>query len=152
MSGHVMISYQWDSQERAVYIRDKLREHGYKVWFDLDDMKGDIVDAMADAVQNSAVVLMCMSERYKESSNCRSEAQYAHKLKRPIIPLLMEEGLVIYEVFGPRRLYSCRSGSLLQIIIDVVCFISGWYYRSIICTQLEASYHPSAHGRRTCDL
>ncbi|XP_072020743.1 uncharacterized protein [Amphiura filiformis] len=92
MSGHVMISYQWDSQERAVYIRDKLREHGYKVWFDLDDMKGDIVDAMADAVQNSAVVLMCMSERYKESSNCRSEAQYAHKLKRPIIPLLMEEG------------------------------------------------------------
>ena len=38
MSGHVMISYQWDSQERAVYIRDKLRENGYNVWLDLDEM------------------------------------------------------------------------------------------------------------------
>ena len=38
MSGHVMISYQWDSQERAVYVRDKLRENGYNVWLDLDEM------------------------------------------------------------------------------------------------------------------
>ncbi|XP_072035236.1 uncharacterized protein [Amphiura filiformis] len=92
MAGHVMISYQWNSQERAIYIRDKLREHGYNVWLDLDEMKGNILDAMANAVEDSTVVLMCMSEAYKDSYNCRSEATYAYKLKRPIIPLLMEEG------------------------------------------------------------
>ena len=37
-SGHVMISYQWDSQDRAIYIRDQLQEQGYNVWLDLDEM------------------------------------------------------------------------------------------------------------------
>jgi len=37
-SHHVMISYQWDSQELALKIRDKLEEAKYKVWIDVDDM------------------------------------------------------------------------------------------------------------------
>ena len=38
LSGHVMISYQWGSQERALLVRDKLKESGYNVWMDVDEM------------------------------------------------------------------------------------------------------------------
>ena len=37
--GHVMISYQWDSQKRAIFIRDRLVQEGYKVWMDVDNMR-----------------------------------------------------------------------------------------------------------------
>eukprot|EP01046_Picozoa_sp_COSAG06_P125639 COSAG06_NODE_73989_length_149_cov_39.000000_1_plen_39_part_01 len=39
-------------------------------------MKGATVDTMALAVEGSEVVLIGGSRAYKESSNCRMEAQY----------------------------------------------------------------------------
>jgi len=35
---HVMISYQWDSQETVLKIRDRLREAGFDIWIDVEDM------------------------------------------------------------------------------------------------------------------
>ena len=35
---HVMISYQWKSQERMSRLRDKLKKEGYNVWMDIDKM------------------------------------------------------------------------------------------------------------------
>ncbi|XP_072051272.1 uncharacterized protein [Amphiura filiformis] len=88
----IMISYQWDSQERVMQIRDKLTAAGYEVWMDVTNMKGDILHAMAQGVENSVAILMCMSEKYKESRSCRSEATYAYKLGKTIVPLLLEPG------------------------------------------------------------
>lgn len=45
---------------------------GYRVWIDYEQMGGSTLQAMAEAVENSAVVLVCMSEKYKESPNCRT--------------------------------------------------------------------------------
>jgi hypothetical protein len=47
--------------------------------------------AMSDAVDNSAVMLSCISLSYKESANCRLEAQYGHQQEIPMLPLMMEE-------------------------------------------------------------
>ena len=33
--------------------------------------EGSLVGAMADAVENCDLVLMCVSEKYQESRNCR---------------------------------------------------------------------------------
>ena len=87
---HVMISYQWDSQEVLVEVKNRLQANGYRVWMDLEQMKGSTLEAMAEAVENASVVLVCVSRRYKESQNCRSEATYAYDLKKDIIPLMME--------------------------------------------------------------
>ncbi|XP_073253471.1 uncharacterized protein [Porites lutea] len=90
---HVMISYQWDSQEVLVEVKNRLRASGYRVWMDLEQMRGSTLDSMAEAVENasdSSVVLVCVSERYKESPNCRSEAEYTYKLGKDIIPLMMQ--------------------------------------------------------------
>ena len=87
---HVMISYQWDSQEVLVEVKNRLQASGYRVWMDLEQMGGSTLEAMAKAVENSSVVLICVSERYKESPNCRSEAEYAYQLRKDIIPLMMQ--------------------------------------------------------------
>jgi hypothetical protein len=38
---------------------------------------------------------MCMTEKYKQSPNCRAEAEYAFKLGVPIIPLIMQENYMV---------------------------------------------------------
>jgi len=87
---HVMISYQWDNQEVLIEVKNRLQESGYRVWMDLEQMGGSTLEAMAKAVENASVVLVCVSQRYKESPNCRSEAEYAYQLRKDIIPLMMQ--------------------------------------------------------------
>jgi hypothetical protein len=62
------------------------------VWLDVEQMKGSVVDAMSEAIESAAVVLFGVSERYKESANCRLELQYAAQMKVDRIPLMMQEG------------------------------------------------------------
>ncbi|XP_045181801.2 uncharacterized protein LOC123540650 [Mercenaria mercenaria] len=88
--GHIMISYQSADREMLCKIKAILKEHKFKVWMDVDEMCGSTLQAMADAVENATVVLLCYSRRYKESDNCRLEAEYAHERKKPIVPLKME--------------------------------------------------------------
>lgn len=89
---HVMISYQWDVQPRVLGLRDMLKDKGYNIWIDVEKMGDDILGSMADAVEHAAVVLVCFSEKYKESQSCRTEATYAYKQNKPVIPLMVEEG------------------------------------------------------------
>ncbi|XP_072050802.1 uncharacterized protein [Amphiura filiformis] len=87
-----MISYQWDFQDIALKIRDDLVNHGYRVWMDVTHLRDDILNSMAEAVEKSEIVLIFMSEAYKNSQSCRTEAEYAYKKKKVIIPLLVEQG------------------------------------------------------------
>ena len=69
---HIMISYNWEQQPLMLNIRDSLKGCGYKVWIDVDKIGGSTLQAMASAVENSAVILIAVSRKYKESANCRS--------------------------------------------------------------------------------
>ncbi|XP_067030823.1 uncharacterized protein [Acropora muricata] len=88
---HIMISYQWDCQKTMLLLKTELESKGYRVWMDVDKMTGDTLETMARAVEKSSVVLMAMSRKYQSRPNCRSEASYAYKLGKKIIPLMMEE-------------------------------------------------------------
>ncbi|CAF3545088.1 unnamed protein product [Rotaria socialis] len=46
-----------------------------------------VMNAMADAVENSEFVLVCMSDSYKQSTYCQAEAEYAFGCKRRLVPL-----------------------------------------------------------------
>ncbi|XP_077867610.1 uncharacterized protein LOC102806025 [Saccoglossus kowalevskii] len=87
---HVMISYQWGSQETVLKIATDLKEAGYNVWIDVEYMGGSTLEAMAEAVEHAAVVLVCAAQKYKESPNCRTEAEYTYQLHKDVVPLLME--------------------------------------------------------------
>lgn len=78
---HVMMSYQWDVQGTVKRIVNELKARGYRIWFDLDDMKGSTVDAMSVAVENAEVMLSCISLAYKESASehrCSSAVRLLH--------------------------------------------------------------------------
>ncbi|XP_070554358.1 uncharacterized protein [Ptychodera flava] len=89
--GHVMISYQWDCQKLVVKLKDKLKASGYKVWMDVEKMAGSTLEAMAAAVENADCVLLCMSEKYKDSPSCRTEAEYTYKLRKDFIPIRVQQ-------------------------------------------------------------
>lgn len=55
-------------------------------------MHGSSMNAMAKAVENSFCVLICVTEFYRQSLYCQAEAEYAFKLNKPIIPLILESG------------------------------------------------------------
>lgn len=63
-----------------------LRRQGFDVWRDedgsllMDGISGATEDVMAEAVERSCVVVICVSKEYKESANCRLEAKYAQQL------------------------------------------------------------------------
>eukprot|EP00732_Lithocolla_globosa_P001385 Lithocolla_globosa_v1_NODE_682_length_3441_cov_30.890068.p1 type:complete len:886 gc:universal NODE_682_length_3441_cov_30.890068:3024-367(-) len=88
----IMISYNWAHQKLVLRIVEELKKRGYSIWVDVEHMSGDTNAAMADAVEGSQVVLMCCSEAYSKSANCRLEAMYAKDKGKLIIPLKMESG------------------------------------------------------------
>ncbi|KAH9261237.1 hypothetical protein BASA81_000941 [Batrachochytrium salamandrivorans] len=88
----IMISYNWKHQAQARLIHAILESQGYPVWRDEQNMKADIMTAMADAVSKSTVVLVLVSPFYKESANCQMECQFAHNNNRKLIPVLVEPG------------------------------------------------------------
>ena len=87
-----MISYNTASRALCLKIKEHLESHGYRVWIDISDIHGSSLDSMAKAVENSVCILMCVTEKYRQSVNCQAEAQYAFKLNKKIIPLIMQSG------------------------------------------------------------
>lgn len=53
-------------------------------------MHGQTMVAMADAIENSEFVFICMSEAYKQSAYCQSETHYAFERQCHLIPLIMK--------------------------------------------------------------
>ena len=77
---HVMISYCWKQKEVARELSEKFKQSGKKVWIDIEKMEGNILERMAEAIENASVIICCYSEDYKNSQACRSEAEYAFRL------------------------------------------------------------------------
>lgn len=48
----------------------------FKVWMDIYDMRGNIVDGMANAIENSYIVLVCLSHGYETIAWCRRGLTY----------------------------------------------------------------------------
>ena len=52
-------------------IKSYLESNNFRVWMDVTEMGGSTLERMADAVENSVVVLLALSQRYKDSVSCR---------------------------------------------------------------------------------
>ena len=49
---------------------------------------------MALAVERASVILVCMSQGFKASPSCRTEAEYTYRLNKDVIPLLLQADYV----------------------------------------------------------
>lgn len=86
---HIMISYNHSvKKEYVIELERILRAIGYNVWRDecgsslVSQMGGHTDSKMAEAIELSAFVIICVSLAYKESANCRMEANYANQLAK----------------------------------------------------------------------
>ncbi|RNA07786.1 hypothetical protein BpHYR1_034465, partial [Brachionus plicatilis] len=88
----IMISYNSKSRPICLNIKKGLEKNGYKVWIDVESIYGSSLEAMANAIESSFCVLICITENYKESNFCRLEAEYCVQKNRPFIPLILQKG------------------------------------------------------------
>lgn len=86
-----MISYNRGSRDLCLQIKAELEKCQFKVWIDVENISGSSLESMANAIENSFCILICMTEKYKQSPNCRAEGEYSFQLNRPIIPLIMQK-------------------------------------------------------------
>ncbi len=97
------------------------------LWMDVDSMSGSTLEAMALAVEGAVAVIVIVSPAYKRSAACRTEAEYAYQLKKPIVPVKNQPysadgwlgallGTKLY--FQVRDAASCRRCTRRQ---DIVC-------------------------------
>jgi hypothetical protein len=86
----MMISYSHSNKKLCHQIYDQLIKDGFRVWIDKEDMHGATMIAMANAIENSNIVIICISDAYKKSFYCQSEAHYAFERRHHLIPLIME--------------------------------------------------------------
>ena len=91
-SKHIMISYSKESKQLCYRIKNELERMGKKCWIDVDDLNGSNLETAINAINHSICVLMCVNEKFKENSNCRLEAEYINRIKKPFIPLIMQKG------------------------------------------------------------
>jgi hypothetical protein len=87
----IMISYCHKDKEFCHRLYYRLLESKFRVWIDLENMYGPIVERMAEAIENSEFVFICMSNAYKSSSYCQLEAEYAFKFQCCLIPLVVKK-------------------------------------------------------------
>ncbi|CAF4046622.1 unnamed protein product [Adineta steineri] len=87
----IMISYSHKEKVLCKQLYDELTKNGYRVWIDFDQMHGNVMDAMAQAIDRSEIIIICMSEQYRQSNFCRAEAHYAFQRQRRIVPVLMQK-------------------------------------------------------------
>lgn len=88
---HIMLSYNWAHQNIVAELKTELEKAGYKTWMDIDKMQGSTLEAMANAVEESDAIILCVSKGYKESQACRTEAEYAFQMQKKLIPVLVEK-------------------------------------------------------------
>ena len=87
----IMISYSHKDKILCKQIYEELIKAGYRVWIDFDQMHGNVMDAMAQAIEQSHTIIICMSEEYRKSNYCRAEAHYAFQRQLKIVPVLLQK-------------------------------------------------------------
>jgi len=91
LPNHVMISYELESQPLVIGIRDELHRRGFKVWMNSDADERSLQEIMTNGVERSTIVILAVSRKYKQTPHCYAEADYAHKLRKHILPIIIDD-------------------------------------------------------------
>ncbi|TWW58838.1 uncharacterized protein LOC130527091 isoform X1 [Takifugu flavidus] len=101
MPAHIMLSYQWDSQDLVKKIYDSLKDDGLPVWMDIEGgVTGNINDSMAAGVEAAAVICPFMTPAYQASRSCKKELNYADSREVIIVPVMLAEDWEASEWLG----------------------------------------------------
>ena len=78
---------------QVIDLYKQLTNNGFSCWLGVYQMSGSesLYNKITQGLQGCRVVLACVTKKYTRAENCQQEVRLAHSLKRPIIPLLLEE-------------------------------------------------------------
>lgn len=84
---NVYISSYYISKGLVRPVKDELENNGYTVFY-----KSSNLTKTKQLIEMSGCLIMCISEEYKRNEFCQFEACYAFKLKKIIIPVIIQDG------------------------------------------------------------
>ncbi|XP_066276158.1 uncharacterized protein [Branchiostoma lanceolatum] len=89
----VFLSYQWGHQPQVKALYSQLTSRGFTCWMDIQQMGGgDALYGKIDkGIRSAKVVVSCVTPKYTLSANCRREVSLADALRKPIVPLLLQD-------------------------------------------------------------
>ncbi|XP_050403783.1 uncharacterized protein LOC126819665 isoform X1 [Patella vulgata] len=89
----IFLSYQWGHQEEVKLLRKHLEMAGYDCWMDIGQMGGGdkLFEKIDRGIRAAKIIISCTTDKYAKSPNCNREVNLAVNLKKPIIPLLLEQ-------------------------------------------------------------
>ena len=108
MKKEIFISHSWgldsenrDNHKRVMQLFNLLKNLGYSVWIDENEINGNIDNCIINGINNCNIVLICLSEKYIEKinnsiinetvkDNCYKEWNYTLFKNKKIIPIIMD--------------------------------------------------------------
>ena len=115
----IFFSHPWKDKSFLKHVFALLSAAGYRVWYDVLEMKWDLDKSMNEGVKNSSVVMACVNGDYQRSVNCMKELQMADAIdnpKKPVVSLVTER--------GPKDWASDELRSLCSFETNMYCDIS----------------------------
>lgn len=137
----VFLTHDWGKDElgrnnhgRVSRLNTYLKDKGLVTWFDEDRMEGDIRFKMADGIENSKYVVVCVTERYlgkisgsDPRDNCNFEFWQAFDLLGTgrMIPVVMEARMRDTKTWKGRGGGALRGLLYVDLVEDGDSFYSG---------------------------
>ena len=90
----IFISYEWGKKDVVNEIAKNLETiTNNKIWIDDNNMMPGYIlhENIQDGINNSEIVLAFVTMAYCESRNCQLEIQYANRIKKKIIYIVLEK-------------------------------------------------------------
>ena len=92
MNNYIFISYAHRDAESVLPILNRLRQNGYRTWYDGDiDAAREWDKEIADHVENCGFFIAFMSQAYLDSSNCRDEVSFARDLNKKQVLVYLDD-------------------------------------------------------------
>lgn len=129
----IFLSHAWgtdhenrNNHHRVKLLSKQLISKGYSVWFDENDIIGNIDNSIIKGITNSQVVIVCLTEKYcnkinnsvyhnSPNDNCYKEWNFCLFKQKKIIPVIMEKKME--EVF-------LKNDGVIQMYLNNVMFIN----------------------------
>ena len=90
---HLVLSYSLESRDLCLKIKSKMEYFGYKISMNMgNDNDNFSMETMAQAVEASYFVLVCVTEKYRQNVFSQVESIYGWSINKPIIPLIFQKG------------------------------------------------------------
>lgn len=122
MNKHIMFSYSHKQEGIVKYIYELIDEEfpNIKKWIDYNNMDGNILDSMTNAIEESFLVIVFLSKSYKNSKNCKIESELIIGKKKRIILVLLENDFPYCENTEKKELNWLYKSYKNQFYLDMV--------------------------------